>query len=53
MNPRRTLMAKPFKTLVDRMSPEAKRTVAQKTQQLLKELSVQRLRRARLEKGSI
>ena len=53
MNPRRSVMSKPFKTLVDRMSPEAKRAIAQKTQQLLKELPVQRLQRARLEKGSL
>src|SRR5208283_1085832 len=41
------LMAKPFKTLIDKMSPEAKEAVALKTEQLLKELPLYELRQAR------
>ncbi|MBI5074407.1 MAG: XRE family transcriptional regulator [Nitrospirae bacterium] len=40
-------MAKPFKTLLDKMSPEAIKAIDQKTQQLLKELPLQELRQAR------
>jgi len=40
-------MAKPFKTLLDKMSPEARKAIDQKTQQLLKELPLQELRQAR------
>lgn len=40
-------MAKPFKTLVDKMSPESRKRVADRKKRLLAELALQELRQAR------
>jgi transcriptional regulator with XRE-family HTH domain len=40
-------MARSFKKLVDTMSPESRKRVAERKQQLLKELALQELRQAR------
>ena len=40
-------MAKPFKTLVDQMSPESRKRVAARKEQLLAELALRELRQAR------
>ena len=40
-------MAKSFKTLVDKMSPESQKRVADRKQELLQDLALQELRQAR------
>ena len=40
-------MAKPFKTLTDKMSPESRKRVAARKKQLLNALALQELRQAR------
>jgi len=40
-------MAKSFKNLVDRMSPESKRRIAKRRDELLREVALQELRQAR------
>ena len=41
------LMAKPFKTLIDKMSPESRERIAARERQLLTALALQELRQAR------